>query len=210
MLACAGPSRPHTCDSGSPGRGGWGGQRSPLWATATGPGLFRSLGFKNPSGYWLFGGQHTAIQRVGRLGGAEAPACVVGVFACVVVPCAKFQCLSEGGRSSGSAPGVCREGGGSIPGIGGLPPIPSNTGRDLPSTCSSTGGGAHCCRCVWFLRVTFWGWGKTDETSTLSTVTGGGAGCCRGGWFPRRRLESSTCRDPKSTSSRDRTPALDD
>ena len=72
MLACAGPSRPHTCVSGSPGRGGWGGQRSPLWATATGPGLFRSLGFKNPSGYWLFGGQHTAIQRVGRLGGAEA------------------------------------------------------------------------------------------------------------------------------------------
>ena len=125
MLACAGPSRPHTCVSGSPGRGGWGGQRSPLWATATGPGLFRSLGFKNPSGYWLFGGQHTAIQRVGRLGGAEAPACVVCVFACAVVPCAKFQNFSEGGRSSGSAPGVCREGGGSSPGIGGLPPIPS-------------------------------------------------------------------------------------
>ena len=116
MLACAGPSRPHTCVSGSPGRGGWGGQRSPLWATATGPGLFRSLGFKNPSGYWLFGGQHTAIQRVGRLGGAEAPACVVSVFACAVVPCAKFQFFSEGGRSSGSAPGVCREGGGSSPG----------------------------------------------------------------------------------------------
>ena len=211
MLACAGPSRPHTCDSGSPGRGGWGGQRSPLWATATGPGLFRSLGFKIPSGYWLFGGQHTAIQRVGRVGGAGAPACVVSVCACVVVPCGKFQCLSEGGRSSGSAPGVRREGGGSSPGIGGLPPIPSNTGRDLPSTCSSTGGGAHCCRCVWFLRVTFFGgWGKTDETSTRSTGTGGGAGCCRGGWFPRRRLESSTCRDPKSTSSRDRTPALDD
>ena len=84
MLACAGPSRPHTCVSGSPGHGGWGGQRSPLWATATGPGLFRSLGFRNPSGYWLFRGQHTAIQRVGRLGGAEAPACVVGVVACVV------------------------------------------------------------------------------------------------------------------------------
>ena len=101
MLACAGPSRPHTCVSGSPGRGGWGGQRSPLWATATGPGLFRSLGFKNPSGYWLFGGQHTAIQRVGRLGGAEAPACVVCVFACAVVPCAKFQHFSEGGRGGG-------------------------------------------------------------------------------------------------------------
>ena len=163
MLACAGPSRPHTCVSGSPGRGGWGGQRSPLWATATGPGLFRSLGFKNPSGYSLFGGQHTAIQRVGRLGGAEAPACVVSVFACAVVPCAKFQYFSEGGRSSGSAPGVCREGGGSSPGIGGLPPIPSNTGRDLPSTCSSTGGGAHCCRCVWFLRVTFWGLGQNGR-----------------------------------------------
>ena len=50
MLACAGPSRPHTCVPGSPGRGGWGGQRSPLWATATGPGLFRSLGFKTPVG----------------------------------------------------------------------------------------------------------------------------------------------------------------
>ena len=24
-----------------------------MWATATGPGIFRSLGFKNPSGYWL-------------------------------------------------------------------------------------------------------------------------------------------------------------
>ena len=50
MLACAGPSRPHTCVSGSPGRGGWGGQRSPLWAAATGPGLFRSLGFKKDKG----------------------------------------------------------------------------------------------------------------------------------------------------------------
>ena len=56
----------------------------------------------------------------------------------------------------------------------------------------------------------FGGWGKTDETSTRSTGTGGGAGCCRGGWFPRRRLESSTCREPKSTSSRVRTRALDD
>ena len=56
----------------------------------------------------------------------------------------------------------------------------------------------------------FGGGGKTDETSTRRTGTGGGASCCRGGWFPQRRLESSTCRDPKSTSSRDRTPALDD
>ena len=133
VLACAGPSRPHTCDSGPPGHGGWGGQRSPLWATATGPGLFRSLGFKNPSGYWLFGGQHTAIQRVGRLGGAEAPACVVGVFACVVVPCAKFQCLSEGGRSSGSGGG------------GGGAPMPinySNSGLSrLPSLRRQGRGG---------------------------------------------------------------------
>ena len=181
MLACAGPSRPHTCVSGSPGRGGWGGQRSPLWATATGPGLFRSLGFKNPSGYWLFGGQHTAIQRVGRLGGAEAPACVVCVFACAVVPCAKFQHFSEGGRSSGSAPGVCREGGGSSPGIGGLPPIPSNTGRDLLSTCSSTGGGAHCCRCVWFLRA----------------FPRGGLGGGGGYWLP---VDTSTGRFPQFVS----------
>ena len=88
---------------------------------------------------------------------------MVSVFACAVVPCANFQCLSEGGRSSGSALGVCREGGGSSPGIGGPPPIPSNTGRDFPSTCSSTGGGAHCCRCVWFLRVTFWGLGQNGR-----------------------------------------------
>ena len=32
----------------------------------------------------------------------------------------------------------------------------------------------------------------------------------RGGWFPRRQLESSTCRDPRSTNAWDRTPALDD
>ena len=64
----------------------------------------------------------------------------------------------------------------------GLPPIPLNTGRDLPSIRSSTGGGAHCYRCVWCLRALFGGGGgKTDETSTLSTGTGGGAGCCRGG-----------------------------
>ena len=80
MPACAGPSRPHTCVSGSPGRGGWGGQRSPLWAAATGPGLFRSLGFNNPSGYWLFGGQHTATQGRG-VGSAWAPACAVCVCA---------------------------------------------------------------------------------------------------------------------------------
>ena len=115
MLACAGPSRPHTCVSGSPGHGGWGGQRLPLWATATGPGLFRSLGLGRTSGYWLFGGQHTAIQGVGRLGVFGAPACVVGVFACVVVPYAEFRCLSEGSRSNGSAAGACREGGGRFP-----------------------------------------------------------------------------------------------
>ena len=52
--------------------------------------------------------------------------------------------------------------------------------------------------------------GKTNETSTRSTGIGGGAGCWRGGWFPRRQLESSTCRDPRSTNAWDRTPALDD
>ena len=54
-----------------------GGQRSPLWATATGPGLFRSLGFRNTSGYWLFGGQRTTIQEEGRQGGAGACVCVL-------------------------------------------------------------------------------------------------------------------------------------
>ena len=80
MLACAGPSRPHTCVSGSPGRGGSDGRRSPLWAAATGPGLLRSLGSKNPSGYWLFGGQLTATQGRG-VGSAWAPACAVCVCA---------------------------------------------------------------------------------------------------------------------------------
>ena len=49
--------------------------------------------------------------------------------------------------------------------------------------------------------------GKTNETSTRSTGIGGGASCWRGGWFPRRQLESSTCRDPRSTNAWDRTPA---
>ena len=64
-------------------------------------------------------------------------------------------------------------------------------------------GGSHvfCFSCVG---------GKTNETSTRSTGIGGGASCWRGGWFPRRQLESSTCRDPRSTNARDRTPALDD
>ena len=52
--------------------------------------------------------------------------------------------------------------------------------------------------------------GKMNETSTRSTLTGGGASCWRGGCFPRCQLESSTCRDPKSTSPVDRTTALDD
>ena len=41
------------------------------------------------------------------------------------------------------------------PGSAGLPPIPSNTGRGLPSTCSSTGDGAHCCRGGWVPCVLF-------------------------------------------------------
>ena len=65
------------------------------------------------------------------------------------------QCISEGSRPRGSAPGARREGAGSNPVIGGLPPIPSNTGRGLPSTCSSTGDGAHCCRGGWLPCVLF-------------------------------------------------------
>ena len=110
------------------------------------------------------GGQHTAIQGLRKAGGAVAPACVVGVCTCVFDPCAGCRCLSEGSRSSGSASGAERSGGGSIPGIGGLPPIPLNTGWGLPSTCSSTGGGAHCCRCVWFPRVpVFLGLGQNER-----------------------------------------------
>ena len=41
---------------------GVGRSESPLWAAATGPGLFRSLGFKTPVGTGFFGGQHTATQ----------------------------------------------------------------------------------------------------------------------------------------------------
>ena len=89
----------------------------------------------------------------------------------------------------------------------GLPPIPLNTGRDLPSIRPSTGGGAHCYRCVRCLRVLFGvGGGKTDETSTLSTGTGGGAVCCRGGWFQRCPLESSMCRESKRSGSRGSNP----
>ena len=198
MLACAGPSRPHTCVSGSPGRGGWGGQRSPLWATATGPGLFRSLGFKNPSGYWLFGGQHTAIQRVGRLGGAEAPACVVSVFACAVFPVPSSSTSQKAAAQVAAHPAFAvRE----------VVRVPDGTSyRPVRVQVAARTAAGVCGSCV----SLFGGWGKTDETSTRSTGTGGGAGCCRGGWFPQRRLESSTCREPKSTSSRDRTPALDD
>ena len=95
--------------------------------------------------------------------------------------------------------------------IGGLPPIPSNTGRGLlrpvrvqVTVRTAAGvGGSHVFR---FSRVG----GKMTETSTRSISIGGGASCWRGGWFPRRQLESSTCRDPRSTNAWDRTPALDD
>ena len=61
----------------------------------------------------------------------------------------------------------------------GLPSIPLNTRRGLPWIRPSTGGGAHCYRCVWFFGACsfFWGGAKTDETSTRSAGTGGGAGC---------------------------------
>ena len=207
MLACAGPSRPHTCVSGSPGRGGWGGQRSPLWATATGPGLFSSLGFRNPSGYWLFGGQHTAIQRVGRLGGAEAPACVVSVRLYPVPSASASQkAAAQGAAHPAFAVREVVRVLGSVVSHRSLR-IPDGTShRPARVQVAARTAAGVCGSCV----SLFGGWGKTDETSTRSTGTGGGAGCCRGGWFPRRRLESSTCRGPKSTSSRDRTPALDD
>ena len=52
-----------------------------MWATATGPGIFRSLGFKNPSGYWLLRRStysHTGIGGCGqRLG-----ACMCGLCVC--------------------------------------------------------------------------------------------------------------------------------
>ena len=51
----------------------------------------------------------------------------------------------------------------------GLPSIPLNTGRDLPSIRPSTGGGAHCYRCV--VPVCPFGGGRGEE--------GGGGG--RGG-----------------------------
>ena len=81
MLACAGPSRPHTYVWGLPGHGGWGGQRSPVWATATGPGIFRSLGFRNPSGCWLLWRStysHTGIEESGQRRGA----CMCGMCVC--------------------------------------------------------------------------------------------------------------------------------
>ena len=52
-----------------------------MWATATGPGIFRSLGFRNPSGYWLLWRStysHTGIEESGqRLG-----ACMCGLCVC--------------------------------------------------------------------------------------------------------------------------------
>ena len=201
MLACAGPSRPHTCVSGQPGRGGWGGQRSPLWATATGPGLFRSLGFKNPSGYWLL---EVNIQPYRGWEGWAAPR-RLHVW-CVCLRVRLFPVPS----SSTSHPAFALREVVRVPGS-----VVSHRSLRIPDGTSCrpvrvqvaarTAAGV-CGSCV----SLFGGWGKTDETSTRSTGTGGGAGCCRGGWIPRRRLESSTCREPKSTSSRVRTPALDD
>ena len=76
---------------------------------------------------------------------------VAGAF----VLCPGCRCISGGSRPGGSAPGARRAGAGSNPGIGGLPPIPSSTGRGLPSTCLSTGDGAHCCRGGWFPCLLF-------------------------------------------------------
>ena len=45
----------------------------PSWAIATGPGLFRSLGFRNPSGYWLVW-RSTYNHTRGGKGGVRAPA----------------------------------------------------------------------------------------------------------------------------------------
>ena len=80
MLACAGPSRPHTRSLGVPGHGGWGGQRSPVRATATGPGIFRSLGLKNPSGYWLL--RRSTYSHTGEGCGQRLGACVCSLCVC--------------------------------------------------------------------------------------------------------------------------------
>ena len=52
-----------------------------MWATATGPGIFRSLGFKNPSGYWLLRRSTYSHTGTGGAGSAWALACVVCVCA---------------------------------------------------------------------------------------------------------------------------------
>ena len=55
---------------------------APSWATATGPGLFRSLGFRNPSGYWLL--RRSTYK--GREGWA-APGRLHVVWVCVLYRC---------------------------------------------------------------------------------------------------------------------------
>ena len=56
----------------------------------------------------------------------------------------------------------------------GFPPIPLNTGRGLPSIRSSTGGGAHCYRCVWCHGVSSflgaWGWLGVKNTRDLHPI----------------------------------------
>ena len=119
MPAYAGASRPHTCVSGLPGYGGWGGQRPPSWATATGPGLFRSLGFRNPSGYWLLRRSTYSHTRRGRAGRRRGACMWCGCVCCTAVPWDGVCDTLEGSCSNGSAAGACREGGGSIRGWGG-------------------------------------------------------------------------------------------
>ena len=175
---------------------GWGGQRSPLWATATGPGLFRSLGFKNPSGYWLFGGQHTPYR--GWEGWAAPRRLHVW---CVCLRVRLFPVPSSS-TSQKAAAQVAAHPAFAVREVVRVPGsvvsrrslrIPDGTSCRLVrvQVAARTAAGV-CGSCV----SLFGGWGKTDETSTRSTGTGGGAGCCRGGWFPRRQLESSTCREP--------------
>ena len=205
MLAYAGPSWPHTCVSGLPGHGGWGGQRSPSWATATGPGLFRSFG------YWLLRRSTYSHTRGGKAGRRRGACMWCGCVCCTAVLWGGSCYTGEGRCSNGSAPGACREGGGSIP-AGAVGSVGSPTDPFEYRTGPPVDPPEYRWRrallqvCVVPVCPFFWGGvagGKTDETSTLSAGTGGGAGCCRGGGgFQRCPLESSTCREPKSSSSR--------
>ena len=107
-------------------------------------------------GIGFCGGQHA-----GRQGGAGAPACGEGVCAVPlfsgVGPIIPEKAAARMAAHPALAVKVVVRFPLALMVRWDLPPIPLNTGRDLPSIRPSTGGGAHCYKCVWCLCVLFGG-----------------------------------------------------